>query len=316
MSKPLVTAVIPTRNRPELVCRAVRSALAQTYANLEIVVVIDGPDPSTVRALEALNEPRLRIVALEESVGGSEARNIGVREAEGEWIALLDDDDEWFPQKTELQMQAAVTSLRPRLIFASQFIDRSPKGDLIRPQRFQKVGQAISDYLFCEVPAIRPRQGFPQTSTLLAHKSLLSEVPFSRGLRRNQESDWLLRAAPKSGGELQIIPSVLAIFNNEQHERISRQLDWRDSYTWCVSNRQLFTDKSFSYYLAAFCLPAATRQKEGAGVRLTLMRECFKRGEITPMVLWFFLRHAIAAPLLKRLLPNEIISGISKAMHK
>ncbi len=52
MSKPLVTAVIPTRNRPELVLRAVRSALAQTYANLEVVVVIDGPDPSTVQALE------------------------------------------------------------------------------------------------------------------------------------------------------------------------------------------------------------------------------------------------------------------------
>jgi hypothetical protein len=146
---------------------------------------------------------------------------------------------------------------------------------------------------------------------------LLTEVPFSRGLKRNQDSDWLLRAAPKSGGELQIIPSVLAIFHNEQHDgRISRHFDWRDSYAWCLSNRQLFTDKAFAYYLAAFCLPAATRQKEGAGVRFSLMRECFEYGEVTPMVLWFFLRHAIAAPVLKRLLPNQITRGISWAMHR
>ena len=65
----LVSAVIPTRNRPQLVCRAVRSALSQTYVNLEVVVVVDGPDPATVAALEALQEPRLQIVALPEKCG-------------------------------------------------------------------------------------------------------------------------------------------------------------------------------------------------------------------------------------------------------
>src|ERR1700756_3334933 len=120
MSKSLVTAVIPTRNRPELVCRAVRSALNQTYPNLEVVVVVDGPDPATVAALEELRHPRVRISALSENVGGSEARNIGAREARGEWVALLDDDDEWLPEKLEKQIQSILSSNGSILFSATQ----------------------------------------------------------------------------------------------------------------------------------------------------------------------------------------------------
>ncbi len=70
----LVSAVIPTRNRPKLVVRAVQSALAQTWSNLEVIVVVDGPDPATIAALQALGEERLRIVALSEEgwwIGGA-----------------------------------------------------------------------------------------------------------------------------------------------------------------------------------------------------------------------------------------------------
>jgi glycosyltransferase involved in cell wall biosynthesis len=75
---PLVSAVIPTHNRPQLVQRALRSALSQTYTNMEIIVVIDGPEPQTAKALEAFHSPSLRIIALTRNVGQSEARNAGV----------------------------------------------------------------------------------------------------------------------------------------------------------------------------------------------------------------------------------------------
>src|ERR1700761_5560426 len=124
MSMPLVTAVIPTRNRPELVLRAVRSALGQTYSNLEVVVVVDGPDPATVAALEELRDPRVRTIALSRNVGGSEARNVGAREARGEWIALLDDDDEWLPEKLEKQMALAEASLFAHPVITSRLCAR------------------------------------------------------------------------------------------------------------------------------------------------------------------------------------------------
>ena len=125
----LVTAVIPTRLRPALVVRAVRSALAQSYANLEVVVVIDGYDPETEAALGRIRDQRLRAIALTENAGASEARNIGVRAARGEWIALLDDDDEWLPGKIECQIKLAATSKYRLPILSSRFLCRTPAAD-------------------------------------------------------------------------------------------------------------------------------------------------------------------------------------------
>jgi glycosyltransferase involved in cell wall biosynthesis len=71
---PVVSAVIPTRNRPQLVCRAVHSVLSQTVRDIECIVVIDGPDMETVHALREIADPRLRVIELPENVGGCEAR--------------------------------------------------------------------------------------------------------------------------------------------------------------------------------------------------------------------------------------------------
>jgi glycosyltransferase involved in cell wall biosynthesis len=81
----VVSAVIPTRGRPELLQRAVRSALAQTLREIEVVVVIDGEDPLTRLALQELEQldRRLRVVGLAARVGGSDARNRGVDAAFG-----------------------------------------------------------------------------------------------------------------------------------------------------------------------------------------------------------------------------------------
>jgi glycosyltransferase involved in cell wall biosynthesis len=86
----IVSAVIPTRGRPELLRRAVRTALAQTLRELEVVVVIDGVDPATHLVVEELarQDPRVRQITLSSSVGGSDARNRGVDAAVGEWITM------------------------------------------------------------------------------------------------------------------------------------------------------------------------------------------------------------------------------------
>ena len=110
--QPLVSAVIPTYNRPSLVLGAVKSALNQTHPNMEVIVVVDGPDNSTHRALGEIADPRIRIITLPQHQGACGARNAGVQAAKGEWVAFLDDDDEWLPAKTELQLSAA-QSLHP-----------------------------------------------------------------------------------------------------------------------------------------------------------------------------------------------------------
>jgi len=96
---PLVSVIIPTYQRPALLLRAVRSALAQTFSQLEVIVILDGPDPASEEALKEINDARLRLVPLPSRVGGSETRNTGVRNACGQWVAFLDDDDEWLEHK-------------------------------------------------------------------------------------------------------------------------------------------------------------------------------------------------------------------------
>src|SRR5579863_7499544 len=105
--EPIVSVVVPTRNRPELVVRAVSSALAQTLTRMEVIVVIDGPDEDTARALAEIRDDRLTVIALPSSLGGSEVRNIGAQHSRGEFIAFLDDDDEWSPNKLQRQLDMA-----------------------------------------------------------------------------------------------------------------------------------------------------------------------------------------------------------------
>ena len=103
-AKPIVSVVIPTFNRAHLITRALRSVLAQTFAEWEIVVVDDGSDDDTEAVIHSLQDSRIRYCRQPENRGQSAARNRGMREARGEFIAFLDSDDEWLPRKLELQV--------------------------------------------------------------------------------------------------------------------------------------------------------------------------------------------------------------------
>ena len=99
--------VIPTHNRRELLIQAVASVRSQTMSDLEIVVVDDGSTDDTMSALSSISDLRLSVIHLSEARGVSHARNRGIRAATGQWIAFLDDDDLWSPEKLARQLQAA-----------------------------------------------------------------------------------------------------------------------------------------------------------------------------------------------------------------
>ena len=103
MNNKLVSAIITTHDRHDLLVRAVKSVLSQTYKNLELIVVDDASDQ---RADELLKEFNLQYIYIpkEESKGGNHARNTGILAAKGEYVAFLDDDDYWLPMKIEEQM--------------------------------------------------------------------------------------------------------------------------------------------------------------------------------------------------------------------
>ena len=104
---PEVSVVIPTRDREPWLLQALRSVLAQREVSLEVVVVDDGSDDGTRSSVAALADPRVRLLANGASLGVAAARNRGVAAATGRWIAFLDDDDLWAPDKLRLQLSAA-----------------------------------------------------------------------------------------------------------------------------------------------------------------------------------------------------------------
>jgi glycosyltransferase involved in cell wall biosynthesis len=105
---PDATVVIPTRNRWRLLStRALPSALAQEGVALEVVVVDDASNDATASQLERLEDARVRTVRHDERGGLAEARNTGIAAARSDWVAFLDDDDLWAPDKLRRQLELA-----------------------------------------------------------------------------------------------------------------------------------------------------------------------------------------------------------------
>lgn len=109
MTQPLVSVVIPTKDRPEMLRRAVRSVLDQEYAPLELHVVDDGSETPAQVAIDDLPTNTLthcEVHRHDTNRGGNAARHTGIEAASGEFVAFLDDDDEWLPEKTTRQVKA------------------------------------------------------------------------------------------------------------------------------------------------------------------------------------------------------------------
>lgn len=266
-SLPLVSAVIPTRNRPELVVRAVRSALAQTYPNLEIVVIIDGPDSSTVEALSDIYDDRLQFFELQDSVGGAQARNEGAQRANGEWIGFLDDDDEWLPDKIWKQIEIA-NRLGREFIICSRMVVISPRMDDIWPKRFPAKGESISEYLLNRTSFLKGEAQI-QTSSFLISKELFDRIKFRSGLKKHQDLDLYLRAAKLGDVKFFFDENILSKWYIEQSIlTVSQHKDWRYTLEWATDNSHLFEGSSLSGFLASQASTEIPPESIGTGLRL------------------------------------------------
>ena len=112
MSDPEVSVIVPTRNRSQRLAVALRSALEQEGVDLEVVVVDDGSTDDTQELVARIDDPRISYVHRDDPGGVSLARNVGIQQARGRWIAFLDDDDVWAPTKLSRQVAAMVAQGR------------------------------------------------------------------------------------------------------------------------------------------------------------------------------------------------------------
>lgn len=120
----MISIVIPTHNRCELIGRAIKSVQNQTVYDIEIIVVSDGSNDNTKNVVEKMSkkDERIKFVEYHPSKGGNVARNIGIELATGEFVAFLDDDDEWLSDKLECQLRVMNSSKSIGLVYTGVHI--------------------------------------------------------------------------------------------------------------------------------------------------------------------------------------------------
>lgn len=274
---PLISVVIPTADRPDLVGRAIRSALAQDHDAVEVVVAIDGPDPRTRAAIEGLDDARVRIVALPERRGAAGARNAGVEASRGEWVAFLDDDDEWLPGKLRRQLDAAGRTPGPRIIVGRVVVRDGGGGRRTWPRRLLDPEEPLSEYLFSRRGPLWG-EALIQTSTWLVDADLARGLPF-REYPLHEDLDWLLRARRDRDARIVFVEGApVAVWDvASDRPRASRSPAWAESIRWARENPDLFTARAYASFLLLQVLTDARRARQG-GASATVVREAFSNG--------------------------------------
>ena len=107
---PIVSIIVPTYNRSNLVVRAIKSVLTQSFTDFELIVVDDASTDDTQQLIAEIKDTRIKIIRHEKNKGAPVARNTGIKSSIGEYIGFLDDDDEWLPEKLEKQLKLYKTS--------------------------------------------------------------------------------------------------------------------------------------------------------------------------------------------------------------
>jgi len=231
-----ISVIIPTYNRSEVLERAIKSVLAQTYKNFELIVVDDGSTDNTSRILTKFGR---KIRFFSKLHGGvSSARNFGLEKGEGTWVAFLDSDDYWLPRKLERQMQ--YIQEHPEILI----LQTDEKW--IRKERFvnpMKKHQKYSGWIF---PQCLPLC-IVSPSAVLIHQKIFNDIGvFDENLPVCEDYDLWLRIALKY--PIYLLAEKLIVKTGGHTDQLSRQYWGLDRYRVQVLEKVLNYDLTDEQY--------------------------------------------------------------------
>ena len=292
MSQP-VSVIVTTRNRKALLERALLSVLSQTLQDPEIIVVDDGSTDGTREWMAdfSLSHP-VQYIRCTDGLGGNHARNIGIRAASGQYIALLDDDDEWLPLKTEKQF---------RLLESDPAIGVASCG---RIARYADGREEAED------PCLLPEGDLHETiftdlhftsSRLMIRRSLLEETGmFDEDLRAWQDYELMIRLCQRTRVGIVRENLVRYYISIDDPNRVSNQVPaWQEAVDHIHRKHAALLE----------ALPPETRRSH----RIMVIRDGEARASRAgdPRTLHFYLKQEFrlnpTAENLKRLLLNRFL---------
>lgn len=246
MSQILVSAIITTHNRIELLKRAIDSVLNQTYKNIECIVIDDASDDGTEDYCRSLSNIVYVRINKNESKGGNYARNLGIKMSNGKYVAFLDDDDYWLPKKIELQV--SLIELKGNKVvhcgIRYEYVGRNLVYKDVLPN-YDHVGDISRKILMINTTT---------TSCLMIAKDAFTIIgDFDERLRCCQEYELTIRLAQIS--DFYFVPEPLIVYrdNCKDRKRITNTFSiWLESIKYIYEKHRSLYKKMTLYQFLFF----------------------------------------------------------------
>ncbi|MCK4441816.1 MAG: glycosyltransferase family 2 protein [Sulfurovaceae bacterium] len=213
MSNKFFSVIIPLYNKEKYIKRALDSVLNQTFSNFEIIVVDDGSSDKSCEIVESITDDRINLIH-KKNGGVSSARNRGIKEAKGEYIAFLDADDEWLPNK--LQKQYILHKNNPELVWSCSgymLVSKKRRDKKIVFSKSKILPDAIEAIVnglkICTITVVIKKEVFQNSRLLFNEKAITSE---------DRELWYKLASLYPSLGYIQ---DVLSIYNREVNNSLT-----------------------------------------------------------------------------------------------
>ncbi len=210
------SVIIPVYNSENYVAQTLQSVLSQTYSDFEIIIVDDGSTDKSIDICQQFQDARIKIIH-QQNRGLAGARNTGIRHAQGEYLAFIDSDDLWLPEKLAKHMQHFKRSPEVGVSFSrSSFLD--DQGKPLGIYQMPKLTEIMPEYLFCRNP-------ISNGSSVVIRRAVLEAIKFSANLygevedfyfddsfRQSEDIECWLRIALQTTWKIAGIPEALTLY--------------------------------------------------------------------------------------------------------
>jgi glycosyltransferase involved in cell wall biosynthesis len=232
----LISVIIPAYNAANTIIRCIESVYSQTYDEIEIIIVNDGSTDNTVKIVQHFKKEHKKenlYIYTQENGGPSKARNNGIRFASGDWVAFLDADDCWLPDKLERQIIFSKENPEFSLIGTEYCDNKANANDSYREIK-------LSDLLF---------KNYVFTSSVIIKREIMNKFYFNENQRYSEDYRlWLQVSQYYKIAVLNTKLVIYAINENEFKNRLSSNL-WKMEKSELANYFFLFKQKNISFHL-------------------------------------------------------------------
>ncbi|WP_245405594.1 glycosyltransferase family 2 protein [Sphingobium sp. Sx8-8] len=289
---PLFSVVIPTYQRRDAVVAAVMSALEQTIAIIEVIVVVDGSTDGTEVALGAINDPRLKVI-VQENRGAAAARNKGIDHARGRYIAFLDCDDRFLPYHLA-DLLPLLQESEDVVAYGQVLADRGEGRNFLKPPRAIARDETMDRYLMCD-------RGFIQTSSLALSRTLAEKVRYREDVKFGDDTDFAMRLS-LAGARFLMTERPGTIWADRQTgDRLSQVRGSVGSLGWLKDLKPHISARAFSGYMGWHAAKSIWPTSRRRAMRYYLEAVC--RGAFGPRM--------AATVLLQIVVPDTVYRRMS-----